>query len=266
MFQTIIQKIVFAITIVLCLGLISCGDTNQPIDNEPIVINSGDDQVIDKPTAIMDGEEIVLEEVPNFDIDTQWGGIKLPDVAIASDLIVFTEVYKVENSKAYLTITEAIHGSTNEKEIQIINTNRFSTNEKHILFLHKNGNSYGFTTHLVNGNWSFITSNIILINPPWVEESCKDDIKSILSAYNNNKELLSNKQALFQLYPQLNSWFVKSDILIDIWKIRSELDEQDLPVLLEWQQRETELNLPTTFVHDFLNCLIYHVRPRGEEE
>jgi hypothetical protein len=176
---------------------------------------------------------------------------------------VVTEVNKVENSKAYLTITETLYGSTNEKEIQF-NSNRFSKNEKYILFLHKNGNSYGLTTYVVSGNWFPNHPSMLLINYPWVEESCKDDIKLIMSAYNNNKELLSNKQALFQLYPQLNSWFVKLEILIDIWRIQSELNKQDLPVLIEWQQRETELNPPTDIVHDFLNSFIKPLQ--GEEE
>jgi hypothetical protein len=240
------QKIIFAITIVLCLGLISCTETNKPIDpvyNEPIVIN--DDTY--------------------HSGDVASGVVFMPDVTIASDLIVVTEVNKVENSKAYLTITETLYGSTNEKEIQF-NSNcfSFSKNEKYILFLHKNGNSYGLTTRVVSGNWYPIHPSMLLINFPWVEESCKDDIKLIMSAYNNNKELLSNKQALFQLYPQLNSWFVKYEILIDIWNIKSELNKQDLPVLIEWQQRETELNPPTNIVDDLLNILINILK--GEEE
>jgi len=215
------QKIIFAITIVLCLGLISCGEPNKPIDNEPIVINVDNDDpiIINKPVITVNGELIVLEYHPYFGSDGNYGGINIYKVVVASDLIVVTKVKEIDNSKnphtAYLTITETLHGSTIENEIRF-NTNSFSQNEEYILFLCKKGDSHGLTTRVVDGNWSAMSSSIIGINPPWIEEFCKDDIKSILSAYNNNNEIFAkfgaSKQALFQLYPQLNSWFVKLEV------------------------------------------------------
>ena len=250
MFKTIIQKIIFAITIILCLGLISCGETNQPInDNEHIVINIDDNEPIvgDPVVTIDDNGQIFIDGHFVYDIyDASSGayvGALIHRATIASDLIVVTEVYEVDNSKnphtAYLTITETLHGSTNDTEIKV-NTNRFSKNEKYIFFLRKDGDRYVLISNLGNGHWDYYTSSIISLNLPWIE-FWQDDIKSIRNAYDKNKELFlkAGKQDIFLLYPQLKSWFVKTQVLATIL-IDVGVDKQDIPVLLEWKQVEAD--------------------------
>jgi len=252
-----LKKITLAITLFFCLGLISCGETNQPID-EPFIINIGDNEpIVDNPVVTIDDDgRIVIDDHFIYDLydasNGAYAGALVHHATIASDLIVITEVYEIDNSKnphtAYLSITETLHGSTDYTEIQV-NTNRFSKDEKYIIFLRRDGDSYVLTC---NGNdgWDYYTSSIISLNMPWVEaEIWKDDIKSILSAYNKSKELFSEagKQDVYQLYPQLKSWFIKTEVLFTIWRIG--IDEQDLPVLLEWQQIETDRTVLSILGH-----------------
>jgi hypothetical protein len=262
MFQTIIQKIVFAITIVLCLGLISCGETNKPIDPIDDVINIGnigDDDItnIDNPTATDDGQIFIGTNLyyDIYDANTgAYGGALMHRASIASDLIVVTEVYKVENSKAYLTITETLRGSTTDTEIKV-QTNRFSKNEKYIFFLRKDGDRYVLLTYNTGDHY---TPSIVSLSLPWAE-FWPDDIKLIISAYNDNRELFSNKQALFQLYPKLKNWHMRLEVLLDMrWNVG--FDKQDLPVLIEWQQRETEGDVMYTVLQTIIKNL------QGEEE
>jgi hypothetical protein len=272
MFQTIIQKIIFAITMVLCLGLISCGETNQPIpsiNDEPIVINIYDNvsvlnyPVFNNPVVTIDDEGKFFFG-PHFVygvydvIKGNYGGALIHYAVMWSDLIVVTEVYKVNTSKnshtAYLTITETLRGSTNNTEIKV-NTSRFSKNEKYIFFLFKVGDRYFPISDNYN-RWCY-TAGIVSLGP-WAE-FWQDDIKSIISAYNNNKELFPSKQTLFQLYPQLNNWLVKFEVLIDIRL--GKLDKQDIPVLLEWKQMETD---DMGVVSTLLDHIIHSIE-KGEE-
>ena len=257
MFQTIIQKIIFAITIVLCLGLISCGETNKPIDDGINIGNIGDDDIIniDNPTATDDGQIFIGNLY--YDVYDAHNGALMHRASIASDLIVVTEVYEVDNSKnphtAYLTITETLRGSTTDTEIKV-QINRFSKNEKYIFFLRKDDGRYVLLTYHT-GNYH--TPSIVSLSLPWAE-FWPDDIKLIISAYNDNRELFSNKQALFQLYPELKNWHMRLEVLLDMRNVG--FDKQDLPVLIEWQQRETEGEVLYTVFQTIIKNL------QGEEE
>jgi hypothetical protein len=62
-----------------------------------------------------------------------------------------------------------------------------------------------------------------------------------LNAYNKNKELfsLAGKQDLFKLYTQLKNNFIRVYFLIDIHYLSYNFNKEDIPVLLEWKQMET---------------------------
>ena len=237
-----LKNIISLATIVLCLGLIGCTETNGPIYSEPIVIN-------DTPT----GGETGLYISP-----------KISPVLIKSDIILVGEVYEVvitnpdkENYvSAYLNITEVLKGSTNAKEVQV-NSNRFSKNDKCILFLQKDGDSYVLTTE----EFDYYNESIIWFyhqgaNFPYR----KDDIKLLLNAYNNNKELFSKvgKQDLFNLWSQLRSdEIIKCSFLMDIYDI---VDKQDIPMLLEWKRIETNIH-----VINQIEGIIQMLEGRGEK-
>jgi hypothetical protein len=236
MFQSIIQKIIFATTIVLCLGLISCTETNKPIDpvyNEPIVIY---DTHIGKADSNMHP--------------------KISPVIVESDLILVGEFYKivinnpdVENYVTYLiNITEVLKGSTNANEVKIY-SKYLTTYDKCILFLRKDGDSYVLTIQEFGG----YNESILFYHEMHSKFSDnKDDIKLLLNAYNSNKELFSKvgKQDLFNLFTQLKSrsdeyMYIKSRYLMDVYYLA---DKQDIPMLLEWKQIENDNS--TSFIID----------------
>ena len=218
------QKIIFATIIVLCLGLISCGETNKPIDNEPIVIND---------THIM--KDVGLHMPP-----------KISPVIVESDLILVGEVSKmVVNSDigegytaTYLmNITKVLKGSTKANEVKI-NSKVFGTSDRCILFLRKNRDNYVFTSQEFGAyNESFFL--YYQMNSKFLDQ--KDDIELLLNAYNSNKELFSKagKQDLFNLFTQLKSRsgskFIKDRFIMDVYHLA---DKQDIPMLLEWKQIE----------------------------
>jgi hypothetical protein len=225
------KNIILATTIVLCLGLIGCTEVN----NEPIVINYSPSE---------GGDHI---------------GCNISDVLIKSDLIVVTEVYgvdKPDDPSVPLSIkrhiTEVLKGSINAKEVRL--NNHY---DKCILFLRKEGDSYVLTTEEVD----FFDASVIWFDIPYIDESFyyKDDIRLLLDAYNNNKDLFSKagKQGLFQLWTQLQGGqYIKSRFLLDVDYL---VDEQDIPMLLEWKQMET--NMHVIFQ---IESIIQRLEGRGE--
>jgi hypothetical protein len=240
------KNIILATTIVLCLGLVGCTETtNTPIYGEPIVINYN-------PVG-----EIIVDHI----------GFNISDVLIKSDLIVVTNVYKVVSKiyeidhpdnlfSAHLQVTKVLKESTNAKEIQV-NADRFSKNDKYILFLRKEGDSCVLTTEEVD----FSNASVICFDIPYIDESFyyKDDIRLLLDAYNKNKDLFSKagKQDLFNLWTQLKSdHVIKGRFLLDVYHL---VDEQDIPMLLKWKQRETNMH-----VINQIEGIIQMLQGRGE--
>ena len=243
MIQSIIQKIIFAtiIVIVLCLGFIGCGETNKPIDNEPIVI---------------------------YDAHTINGfsGMhpKISPVIVESDLILVGDIYKAvyegEYAPTYLmNITEVLKGSTNANKVKI-NSNLIGTYYSCILFLHKDGDSYVPTIQEFDG----YDESILLYNELYNRfHDNKDDIKLLVNAYNSNKELFSKagKQDLFNLFTQLKSRSgesksIKDRFLTDVYYLA---DKQNIPMLLEWEQIDN--NNSTTHI---INSIIQMLEEREE--
>ena len=201
------KNIILATTIVLCLGLISCGE----IINKPIVI--------DNATGISGADR---------------GLVKISHILIESDLIIIGECYKIEEEEdafpllllsAHIKITEVLKGSTTEKKVQFnnISFNEFNKNDKCILFLRKDGDSYALTTE----ENDFFNESIMLIELPYVNDSyyCEADIKLLLKAYNRNRDLFSKvgKQDLFKLYPQIKA--IRAAVLSDLEDL---VDENDI--------------------------------------
>jgi hypothetical protein len=215
-----LKNIISLAIIALCLGLIGCTESNGPINNEP-----GEPIAI---TGTLSGGET------NLSLPT-----KISYVLIKSDLILVTEVYERDISeipfKVHLNITEVLKGSTNANEVQV-NTNNFNKGDKCVLFLRKKGDSYAFTTEEAD------FSNASAIPIPDYYLYRKDDIKLLLNAYNKNKDLFSKagKQDLFNLWTQFKSnkydEYIKIRFLQDV---KAVADKQDISMLLNWKQRET---------------------------
>jgi hypothetical protein len=165
---------------------------------------------------------------------------KISIVLSKSDIVFVDKVNKVEVTAykytLYIEVVEMLKGLTGDKNI-LLNSEMINgalvENEACL----KENNTYIFFCRKCNDGLVFTTTSLgvlstIAIELPDVDDNFnhKDDIKLLLNAYNNNKELFSKsgEQNLFNLYSQLKSEYIQSCLLVDLEDL---FDENDIEVL-----------------------------------
>ena len=163
---------------------------------------------------------------------------KISIVLSESDIVFVGKVNKVEVTMSkytsYVEVVEMLKGSAGDKNI-ILNSKIINgalaedeaypqENNTYIFFCRKDGEGFVFTTTPLG------ILSAIAIDLPHVDDSFnrKDDIKLLLNAYYNNKELFSKagKRNLFSLYSQLKSGYIKSRLLNDLEDLVDENDTE----------------------------------------
>ena len=226
----LIRNILAAI-IVLCLGVIGCGERNNPIGSE----------------TFFDGPIVITGDL-GAGANNCYLPLAASPIICESDLIFVGEV--VENIggswlSARLKIVEVLKGATNEKYVSFICNGpytglqpSFVKGEKHIIFVRQDGDGFVFTTGLG-------VHCAIAIELPYLEDSYhhKNDIQLLLSAYDKNRELFSKagKQDLISLYPQLKSEYIKSRVLYDLADLVDENDTEFFAIGLQSDDKQYNL-------------------------
>ena len=247
------KKIVSSAIIVLCLLFIGCSETEmkiiKPIVGETIIVNSDNT-----------GLE-VLALTQNYII---------LNLISESDLIFVGKVCKRESLSytVHLEIAEILKGET-EEEIATF-TGRIYLNflegDRYVIFLRKGGRGF-FLTTLPYDFLSIIETEILSSRDDYqgvlVYDNALEDIKLMVSSYNENEELFFSKDNLFNLYPQLKCHYIQCCFLRDIFYIQNKsgyfrpfLYKEDIPTLLEWQEKET----PFTTIYNLISNIIMIIR------
>jgi hypothetical protein len=256
------KKLISIAIIILCLGFISCKETNGPI-----VI---DDPTVQEPEPFFEGPIVVTDCS-----DGGGGGMiiapeyrKISRVVVGSDLIFVGTVSKYdslllpsppdEDKVLELEITEVLKGATNEKYATFKNNARtlidaLGIGDEFMLCLRKDGDGFVFTTATAGKPGYHPRGSIIVITIPQLTGNTRYeediyDMKLLLTAYKRNKELFSKagKQDLLKLYPQFQNFQNWSDVKfyflqeIEVLIKTGVIDKDDIPALLEWRQMEIQ--------------------------
>jgi hypothetical protein len=240
-----IKKVILSTTIILCLGFISCKETNGPmVPPEEIEI-------------FFEGPIVINSEANSFSGSgyTNPDAYSISDILIMSDIIFVGKVSKIDTVlySVNIEITDLLKGATNEKIITLrgstverrVSGGLLNVDDVSIYFIRKEGDVFVFSTKgRTAESLSIMYVELLGSSGPYYETV--DDMKLLCNAYKKNKELFSKagKQDLINLYPQFTSNHIKWRFLLSFKIVFYRLlDKQDIPMLLEWKQMvETDIS------------------------